>query len=116
MNGVVLPPVPLPTHEVHTFDPVTDEPEFANLHHPHHAQSAQVMETLVVPTDPHFQYESGMYVYVHGHAFNTNSLDALECRVEDATGAPLEIVVTPCNHPELTRTVRQDQLSAPIRV
>lgn len=117
-NGVVIPPFSedLATHNHHKFDPKTDEPQYANAHHIVHADYARVMETMVEPRDPHFQYQPGMYVYVHEKAFNTNGLDALECCIDDVTGAPLEIVVTPCNHPELTRTVRQDQLSAPIWV
>lgn len=116
VNGVVVPPTPEPTHEAHTFDPVTDEPEFAYSRKIHHKPYARVMETMVEPVDAHFQYQPGMYVYVHGHAFNTDPGDALECCIEDVTNAPLEIIVTPCNHPELTRAVRQDQLSAPIWV
>lgn len=116
-NGLVIPPVPeVATHSVHTFNPATDEPAHAYDRKISHAPSAHVMETMVEPMDPHFRYQPGMYVYVHTEAFNTNPLDALECRIDDVTKAPLEIVVTPCNHPELTRTVRQDQLSAPIWV
>jgi hypothetical protein len=116
-NGLVIPPAPdVATHSAHTFNPATDEPAHSYDRKISHASYARVMETMVTPVDPNFQYQPGMYVYVHAHAFNTNALDALECCVENVDGAPLEIVVTPCNHPELTRTVRQDQMSAPIWV
>jgi hypothetical protein len=116
-NGLVIPPAPSePTHEAHRFDPAMDEPVHSYDRKVSHAPSAHVMETMVEPADAHFRYQPGMYVYVHAKAFNTNALDALECLIDDVTNAPLEIIVTPCNHPELTRTVRQDQLSAPIWV
>lgn len=116
-DGIVIPPPPeVSTHVAGTFNPEESGPQHAYDHHVTHAPYARVMETLVEPANPHFQYQPGMYVYVHDHAFNENPMDALECVIDDVTGAPLEIVVTPCNHPELTRTVRQDQLSAPIWV
>lgn len=116
-DGVVIAPPPkAATHVAGTFDPEESGPQHAYDHHVAHEDYARVMETLVEPKDPRFPYAPGMYVYVHAKAFNLNPMDALECVIEDVTGAPLEIVVTPCNHPELTRTVRQDQLSAPIWV
>lgn len=115
-NGLMDAPPKVPTHTAHTFNPDTDEPAHAYSRTVTHAPFAHVMETMVEPTDCHFQYMPGMYVYVHEHAMNTNPGDALECCIEDVTGAPLEIIVTPCNHPEQTFTARQDQLSAPIWV
>lgn len=116
-DGIVIPPAPkTPTHVARKFDPEATGPQHAYDHNVTHAPFAHVMETLVEPPNATFQYQPGMFVYVHEHAYNRNPMDAVECCVEDVTGAPLEIVVTPCNHPELTRTVRQDQLSAPIWV
>lgn len=81
-----------------------------------HGDHTHVMGTLCLPADPHYRFHAGQYVYVHSHAAEHNDFDALECVIEDASNAPLEIVVTPCNHPELTHTVSQDKLSAPIEV
>jgi hypothetical protein len=100
----------------HTFTPATDEPMHAQDKTPHHAQFAHVMETLLVPESPTFRYGVGMYVYVHGHAYETNPLSALECVITDVTNQPLEITVAPCNHPEQAFTVCADKLSAPIYV
>lgn len=76
-----------------------------------------VMQTLVEPDHrATFRYQVGQYVFVHRHAIETNSLDALECRIEDVTAAPMEIIVAPCNHPEQAFSVSQDKLSAPIWV
>lgn len=116
VNGVVIPPAPEPTHEAHRFDPAADEPQHVYDHKVSHAPYAHVMETLVRPVSAHFQYQPGMFVYVHKTAASENPVDALECCIEDVTDAPLRILVTPCNHPELTHYVRQDQLSAPIWV
>lgn len=92
------------------------EPAHQFDHKPFHADRAHVMETLIEPTTCLFPYAVGMYVYVHDHAYETNALSALECRIENVDLAPLEIVVTPCNHPERTFTTSQDKLSAPIYV
>lgn len=81
-----------------------------------HADHTYVMDTLCVPADPHYRFYPGQYVYVHSHAAEHNDFDAVESVIEDVSGAPFEIVVTPCNHPELTHTVSQDKLSAPIQV
>lgn len=82
-----------------------------------HADVTHVMGTLVGPVHrADFPYRVGQYVYVHSHAVERNDLDAVECRIEDVTGAPLAIVVCPCNHPEETFTTPQDRLSAPIEV
>lgn len=79
-----------------------------------HADVTHVMGTLIEPVKP-YMYLVGQYVYVHQRAYETNPLDARECRIEDVSGAPLEIVVRPCNSDELL-TVAQDKLSAPIVV
>lgn len=81
-----------------------------------HANVTHVMNTLVEPVRATFEYQVGQYVYVHSHADEHNPLDALECCIDDVTGAPLAIIVTPCNHPEAQFTVCQDRLSAPIQV
>jgi hypothetical protein len=81
-----------------------------------HANATRVMGTLVEPRSAYFPYEVGQYVYVHTHADEHNPLDAQECVIVNVDHAPLEIVVQPCNHPELTHTVAQDKLSAPIAV
>lgn len=81
-----------------------------------HADVTHVMGTLTEPVSPFYRYHAGQYVYVHQSACNHSELDALECYITDVSGAPLEIKVFPCNHPEDVRTVRQDQLSAPIEV
>lgn len=80
---------------------------------PYATQGVHVMETEGHPVSPLFQYEPGMYVYVHAHAYETNPLQARECCVVDVVNAPLEITVRPCNSDE-TITVSQDKLSAPI--
>lgn len=79
-----------------------------------HADHTTVMHTLVEPVAP-LMYAVGQYVYVHPHAFETTDLAARECMIESVEGAPLEIVVRPCNSDELI-TVAQDKLSAPIWV
>lgn len=81
-----------------------------------HAPFARIMETLIEPESPTYQYLPGMYVYVHSHACETNGLDARECLIVNTDRAPLEIDVHPCNHPEEIFTVSQDKLSAPIWV
>lgn len=115
-DGIVLPPQGLPSHDAHTFNPTTDEPGHAYDHTVTHAPYARVMETLVEPDSCHYAYAVNQYVYVHGSAYNTNPLSALECRIVNVDNAPLEIMVQPCNHPEQTFAARQDQLSAPIWV
>lgn len=81
-----------------------------------HANITHVMDTLVEPRTAYYPYEVGQYVYVHPHACEHNCLAAQECMIVNVDHAPLEIVVEPCNHPELTHTVSQDKLSAPISV
>jgi len=115
-DGIVIPPVPAPSHDVHTFNAATDEPVHSYDHKITHAPYAHVMETLVEPESCRYTYMINQYVYVHHSAYNTNGLDALECRIVNVDNAPLEIIVEPCNHPEQAFTVRQDQLSAPIWV
>ena len=85
-------------------------------HAPSHAERARVMETLVEPMTPLYQYQVGQYVYVHEHAYETNALAARECLIVDMSNAPLAIMVQPCNHPEQCFEVAQDKLSAPIYV
>lgn len=116
VNGVVLPPQGVPTHDVHAFNPDRDEPAHSYDRHVTHAPYAHVMETMVEPVDPYFRYLPGMYVYVHEHAANRNPIDAVESVIIDVSRAPLAIMVHPCNHPEQAHEVRQDQLSAPIWV
>lgn len=116
-NGFAIPPVTeTPTDTRHTFDPETDEPTHWRDLRPSHADRARVMETLVEPESPFFRYSVNQYVYVHSHAYETNGLDARECRIIDVTNQPLEITVAPCNHPEQAFTVSADKLSAPIYV
>lgn len=116
-DGIVTPPTaPVATSVHHTFDPNTSEPQHANAQRPYHCNVCRTMETMGVPNNSDFRYVPGQFVYVHEHAYNTNPMDALECVIEDVTDAPLRILVTPCNHPELSHYVRQDQLSAPIMV
>lgn len=91
------------------------EPQHTRELRPFHQAYAHVMETLAMPLSATFRYEVGMYVYVHEHAYETNSLSAQECVIEDVTNAPLEITVRPCNG-ETAFTVCQDKLSAPIWV
>jgi len=82
---------------------------------PYATDVVHVMETEGHPRSADFQYQPGMYVYVHDHAYETNPLAALECLIIDVTNAPLEIVVETCNG-ERMFTVAQDKLSAPIWV
>lgn len=98
------------------FDAETDEPTHTREHNPFHAPFVHVMETLGEPLTPLFQYAPGQFVYVHDKAYETNPLAARECCIQDVTGAPLEIVVYPCNRPDQAFTVAQDKLSAPIMV
>lgn len=116
-KGLVIPPIPtVPTRTKHTFDPATDEPQHTREPKPFHAPFVKVMETLGEPESPFFRYSVGQYVYLHSHAYETNGLDALECVIVDVSRQPLEIKVSPCNHPEDVRTVCADKLSAPIYV
>jgi hypothetical protein len=116
-NGFAIPPVSsVPTDTRHAFEPSTDEPLHVRDTRPIHADNARVMETLVEPVSADFRYSVNQYVYVHEHAYATNPLDAVECRVLDVTAQPLEIVVTPCNRPDVKWTVSADKLSAPIYV
>lgn len=115
-DGIVIPPQGEPSHTVHTFNAATDEPAHAYDRKITHAPYAHVMETLVEPESCHYTYMVNQYVYVHHSAYNTNGLDALECRIVNVDNAPLSIMVEPCNHPEQAFEARQDQLSAPIWV
>ena len=115
-DGFAIPPAELsPSHVAHRFDPATDEPSHVRDTEPTHAPYAHVMDTLIQPPAG-FAYQPGMFVYVHDHAYETNPLAAYECCIDDVSGAPLEIVVHPCNHPEKAFRVPQDRLSAPIWV
>lgn len=115
-DGLVIAPQGEATHTAHTFEPSADEPQHSYDRHVSHASYAHVMETMVAPVNARFAYQPGMYVYVHGSAYCDNPLDSLECLITDVSGAPLRIMVQPCNHPEQAHEVRQDQLSAPILV